>query len=567
MSVRKLKNNLKGLSKKHTSLFLIALLIFRPKRFWTDILIVAFEASNSFFKMKSLVSQINLDELQQSKHERVLCFATAFIELHWVQLWVFLGKVLVRKSPKTRLFAVTTTENFAVNLLMRLAGFQLIFMNDLHEEKEFFDKPPKANLESWKNFEVSKVPFGKMALSTYCRTRVTGTVNFDDPKTTDDLLRILFSLYSWHAVFTALDEKWNFDLLFFTEIFMEECGPAYYVFLNKNKNIIRFSGTVRDNAFVAKRMTWESDRKHFNSLAADLWNNIKHQDLTSDQSQELMDNFDDRYGCKWGLSVRNQRETTITPLHKMRNELGINEEDTVVIIYSHILYDTLFFNGELLFDNYADWLTQTVRNIKPAENVKWFLKIHPSNTWRGELEYFLGNKCEEIRVLEDALGAIPSVLEIIQPQTKYSPRAWLNLCDVGVTCTGTSGIELGILGKQVISAGTGRYENAKFAHHPSTQNEYFELLQNVNAIGAPTAQMTNFAKIFGFYNFCVKPTELCGVGARNLLTVKDVKTGSDVVFVFHQSLTQEGTSVAEFCEWILSNEATDFIPTKKSMTQ
>ena len=154
------KNSLKSLAKKNTLLFLCALLIFRPKRFWRDILIVGFEALISWFSIKSLVSRINLDELTQKDDDKVLCFTTSFIELHWVQLWVFLGRVLARNSLKTSLFAVTTTENFAANLLMKLAGFQLIFMNEIYEEKEFNGNKPEANLESWKNFEISppKVP-------------------------------------------------------------------------------------------------------------------------------------------------------------------------------------------------------------------------------------------------------------------------------------------------------------------------------------------------------------------------------------------------------------------------
>lgn len=561
--IDKFKNRLKAFAKTHTLLFLLALLILRPKRFWREVLIVSFEALNSWFKIKSLVSRVDLDELTQTDHHKVLCFTTLFIELHWVQLWVFLGRVLARNSSKTSLFAITTTENFSANLLMRLAGFQLIFMNEIYEEKKFNYDIPKANLASWKSFEISKVPFGKMALSTYCRTRVTGRVNFDDPTVSEELSEILLSLYSWYSVFTKLDQKWNFDLLFFTEVFMEECGPAYYVFLKKQKNIIRFNGTVRDNAFVAKRMTWESDRKHFNSLADSLWNKIEKQDLALNHLQKLMSNFSDRYSDKWGLSARNQRHTHNLSLHAMRDELCLTEQDTVVIIYSHVLYDALFFNGEYLFDSYADWLIQTASRITPAKNVKWFLKIHPSNVWRGELEYFLDNKFEEIRVLEEALGTIPDVLNIIQPQTKYSPRSWLNLCDVGITCTGTSGIELGILGKQIISAGSGRYENAKFAHHPTTQNEYFRLLQNVDELGTPTAQMTSRAQKFGFLNFFVKPTELRGLGARNLLTVKEVKKGSDVIYKFHENLTPEGTNVAEFCNWILFSEELDFIPTEK----
>ena len=44
---------------------------------------------------------------------------------------------------------------------------------------------------------------------------------------------------------------------------MDEYGGYYYSALKLKLNIIRFNGTVRDNAAVITRMTRESDRTHF----------------------------------------------------------------------------------------------------------------------------------------------------------------------------------------------------------------------------------------------------------------------------------------------------------------
>ena len=126
------------------------------------------------------------------------------------------------------------------------------------------------------------------------------------------------------------------------------------------------------------------------------------------ESQKLTKNFDDRYGERWGLSARNHATLDLLKTNLMRRELGIELDAPVVcIIYSHILYDALFFNGEYLFDSYADWIVKTIENIEPKSPARWFLKIHPSNIWRGELETF-NNKYEEIRVIEEQLGKVPN---------------------------------------------------------------------------------------------------------------------------------------------------------------
>ena len=52
---------------------------------------------------------------------------------------------------------------------------------------------------------------------------------------------------------------------------MAEYGGYYYDALKLKLNIIRFCGTVRDNAAVITRMTSESDRTHFSSFSKKSW--------------------------------------------------------------------------------------------------------------------------------------------------------------------------------------------------------------------------------------------------------------------------------------------------------
>ncbi len=89
-----------------------------------------------------------------------------------------------------------------------------------------------------------------------------------------------------------------------------------------------------------------------------------------------------------------------------------------------------------------------------------FIKVHPSNLWRGELEYFHGGACVEVRLSDQQVGALPAHATLVHPDTPFSPLPWLELSDIGITVRGSSGIELAVVGKTVITAGSGRYEDA-----------------------------------------------------------------------------------------------------------
>jgi hypothetical protein len=303
-----------------------------------------------------------------------------------------------------------------------------------------------------KKFEHKGAPIGKMALSTYSRICATGIMDVDDVKSLEQVKWWMQYLCKTMTVATRLYESHKISLLLFTELFMDYYGGFYYSALKDSLNINRFSGTVRDEAVVVTHQTRMNDRTHFSSISNESWNEIASYSLNKITEKDLKQNFLDRYGDRWALSRRNQENTKIVPVEQAKKELDISSEKKVAIIYSHILYDTLFFNGEYLFKNYAEWLVQSIKAACENPSVDWFIKIHPSNLWRGELEYYHGGIYEEIRLIDEHIGELPENVKLIYPDTPYSPYTWLQVADYGITVTGTSGIELGALGKAVVTS-------------------------------------------------------------------------------------------------------------------
>src|SRR5205814_1241843 len=154
------------------------------------------------------------------------------------------------------------------------------------------------------------------------------------------------------------------------------------------------------------------DRTHFASISKKSWSRILAYPDSPVLETDLNQNFLDRYGERWSLSKRNQLKTRIISPGEARTLLGVPENRKIAVIFSHILYDTLFFNGEDLFQSYAQWLVETVKTACGNPKVQWFIKVHPSTLWRGELEYFHGGKCEEIRLIEQYVDELPSHVQI-----------------------------------------------------------------------------------------------------------------------------------------------------------
>ncbi|HWA70588.1 MAG TPA: hypothetical protein VG821_12235 [Rhizomicrobium sp.] len=482
----------------------------------------------------------------------------------WCQLWAMLGAVYQARGQQV--YALTTRQQPIQNLYFRLFGIALLYLEDIDFRGAEVPVDIRRQIDALaafddvKAFEIDGVPFGKMALSTYTRQRATGIMDIADEKARQEVRRWLIYLYQVFVTARIYYQSRGIGMTFFTEVFMEEYGSLYYAALKDGLNIVRFAGTVRDDAVVVQHLTPESDRTHFSSISEASWARILPIRDLAMVREGVEQNFRDRYGDKWGLSARNQPNTRIVPVAEARAALGVPEGRKIAVAYSHILYDTLFFNGEDIFQNYADWLVRTVKAACANPAIDWFIKVHPSNLWRGELEYYHGGKYEEVRLIEEHIGVLPPHVRLVYPDTPFSPYTWLELADVGITVRGTSGIELGALGKTVVTAGTGRYESAGFSINPQTVEEYLDVLAALPDIPAPDAEQRRRGLLFAYATFCMKPFTLDFLVPVTRTGKKRIFSSDDLVFLGSPSLgAGVPASIEAFVEWSYRAQEIDFL--------
>ena len=118
-----------------------------------------------------------------------------------------------------------------------------------------------------------------------------------------------------------------------------------------------------------------------------------------------------------------------------------------------------------IYDNYFDWLGNTLKIISKLENTQWLLKVHPSNLWRNELNSQLFGKYEEERAIEIFLhNKLPKNIKLISHETDISTFELMKISDLGVTVRGTTAVEMATMGKIVITAGSGRFDSFDFVN-------------------------------------------------------------------------------------------------------
>jgi len=143
-------------------------------------------------------------------------------------------------------------------------------------------------------------------------------------------------------------------------------------------------------------------------------------------------------------------------------------------IFTHVNWDAGASFNHMIFNDFDEWLLETIRVAIRNNSVNWIIKIHPH-----EENY---NPNYTLNLIKESFPILPSHISIINHGSKVSTRHVLEVIDGCLTVLGTSGLEALILGKPVILAGEVHYSNSDYTYNPPSREEYIALLEKINEI-------------------------------------------------------------------------------------
>ncbi len=494
---------------------------------------------------------------------RVLFVGGQGMNILWGQMWTYLSLAFSAKNIEP--CVVLLKKQWAHKLyfgLVKAKVFQLETV--IATEVDTFDPSSLdscTTVSQWKNLHYKKLPIGQMVMSTYCRYFATGFIEPKSEKLKQFARTWIPDMCRAYEAAINLYRSQKITAAVFTETFIEEYGGFYYAALECGLDVIKTSGTVRDNAIIVQRRSWENQRLHHAALTNSAWEVVRLLPDFESIKRDVDKNFADRYSDKWFRSMRNQKGTSNMSRESGRESLGIPNDRKVVILFSHILYDSLFHFGDELFQDYATWLIQTIKIAVNNPNVIWYIKLHPSNLWRGEFQSMLGGKYEEERIISEHIGELPEHIRLVYADTPISPFGWYQIADYGISVRGTAGLEMACLGKPVITAGSGRYEGKGFTIDPDSIEEYRSILMSLPEVDTLTLEQRELAIRYAHGLFNMKPFTLASLEPTLVFGKRKVASSDDIIYEL-SSLNEEGTLPRElraFAEFISDKRQIDLL--------
>jgi len=396
------------------------------------------------------------------------------------------------------------------------------------------------------------ISVGKYASSTIMRQTRQGTLDFNNPTHKEiAMISLSRSLSAAQGAYRLIDEL-NPAILVVVDRGYTPYGEMFDACVNKKIPVLTWNVAHRDNTIMLKRYNLANRYSHPASLSKDSWEAMQKLNWTDERRNELYQELSSSYESgEWYGEVGTQFEKKGFEKNEIINRCDLDNRKKIAVIFSHIFWDATFFWGEDLFRDYEDWFVQTVKEACKNKNVNWLIKIHPANTIKDNRDGVISEPSEVI-ALRKKIGFLPDHVKVINADTPISTWSLFQAMDYCLTVRGTVGIEAAMLGKVVLTAGTGRYDRHGFTQDFSSPKEYLRCIRYIEDLPKVSHKMKELAERYAYGIFICRPLKLKTFSfgfKRDSKASMFVKYNSSIM-----GNLQEAEDLKEISKWICSKK-------------
>ncbi len=266
----------------------------------------------------------------------------------------------------------------------------------------------------------------------------------------------------------ALVEEMRPDAVIVPNGTIQELGVAYRVarYLGIPVSTYEFSDQ-RDSIWLAQ------DDEIMRQDTRSMWSARGETPLTADQRERIEGYYRAKMqGDLFGNFVRQWQSSRRAGSEQARQQLGLDDRP-IVLLATNVLGDSLTLGRQVFSQTMAEWIERTVQYLAQRKDAQLIIRVHP-----GEV---LTHGPSMVDVVNVALPGLPENIHLVGPRDKVNTYDLVELADLGLVYTTTTGLEMALAGVPVVAAGDTHYKGKGFTQDPQTYPEYFQLLDKILA--------------------------------------------------------------------------------------
>jgi hypothetical protein len=202
-----------------------------------------------------------------------------------------------------------------------------------------------------------------------------------------------------------------------------------------------------------------------------IWEMRKNKPLTEPQRSRIESLYKAKVqGDLFENFVRHWQASKREGSEEVKQTLRLDDRP-IVLLATNVLGDSLTLGRQVFSKTMADWIERSVEYFTKRKDVQLVIRIHP-----GEI---LTHGPSMVDVVNKLLPQLPEHIHLIGPREKVNTYDLIEMADLGLVYTTTTGMEMAMSGVPVIVAGVTHYKNNGFTFEPQTYPEYYGLLDNI----------------------------------------------------------------------------------------
>ena len=246
-----------------------------------------------------------------------------------------------------------------------------------------------------------------------------------------------------------------------------ELGVVYHAARHLNLRTVTYEfNDQREQVWIAQ------DDEVMRQNTDALWNAHGGKKLPKEERAQIEELESARMGGRaFGKSVRKWQEVETRGGEKLREELRLDEKRPIVLLATNVLGDSLTLGRNVFARSMADWIEKTVKVFAHRPEVQLVIRIHPGER--------LTHGPSMADVVKGALvPQVPENIHLIGPLEKINTYDLMEMADLGLVYTTTTGLEMAMNGIPVIVCGETHYRKRGFTLDPMSWDEYYAMIDS-----------------------------------------------------------------------------------------
>lgn len=365
-----------------------------------------------------------------------------------------------------------------------------------HEMRDFVSAGERAGIErqinalpreEYRAFRFDDLPLGEIVLPSVQWFMLSGNLTWDD-ETYDTFRRFLISAAvtarAAQRVLDAVKPELLYALngiLFAERIFVEYARRRGIDFVTHDMGFMSDAQVFTRNGFAP----------YYDLNAA--WERYGARELTEGENRRLDTYLAQRASGRSDATV--YYPDIQSDARAVADELGLDRDEPVVALFTNVDWDTACYTEGAAFPTMEQWLRSTIEHFIEHRDRQLVVRIHPAEVRLP----FLEPRQKVGDTLRKLYPRLPENIRIVLPESSISSYALMELSELALVYTSTTGLEMVLRGKPVIVAGRAYYARKGFTLDACDAEHYEQLLRGEPTLSTASVELARrYACLFFF---------------------------------------------------------------------